>query len=231
MKKEDISPHLDFADHNPDATESDIRKLCSSVLKYKFNSAFVNQSHIRFARKILKNKAKVGTVVSFPLGQDSTKSKIYSAIDAIKSGADVLDISMNIGLFKENKKAALREMKDIVKASRKIKKKIIIKFIIETGYLNSKEIAIASKMVVVSGADFVKTCSGYGPRGASLNDVKIIRKAVGNKVFIKVAGGIRTTKQAVNFIKAGADRIGTSHSIDIIKGATKKSGKGSRNIE
>lgn len=231
MKKEDIAPHLDFADHNPDATESDIRKLCSGVLKYKFNSAFVNQSHIKLARKLLKNKAKVGTVISFPLGQDSTNAKISATIDAVKSGADVLDVSMNVGLFKENKKSALKEMKDIVKAARRVKRRIIIKFIIETGYLNPKEIAIASRMVVTSGADFVKTCSGYGPRGASLNDVKTIRKEVGNEVFVKVAGGIRTTRQAMDFIKAGADRIGTSHAIDIVKGTAKKSRKKSRGNE
>ncbi len=216
MERGILASHIDFANHNPDATEADIRKLCTSVLKYKFNSAFVNQSHVQLARKILGSKAKVGTVVSFPLGQDSMKSKIFSVIDCVKNGADEIDVSMNVGLFKENKKAALEEMTEIVKAAKKTRKSIIVKFIIETGYLNSEEIATASKLVVDSGADFVKTCSGYGPRGASLKDVRIIRRTIGNKAFIKVAGGIKTTKQALDFLKAGADRMGTSHAISIV---------------
>ena len=218
MEKEVLASHIDFADHNPYATEADIRKLCSNVLKYGFNSAFVNQSHVKLARKLVGRKAKVGTVVSFPLGQDSTKSKVFSAIDSVKNGADEIDISMNVGLFKENKKAALKEMVEVVEAAKKTKKGTIVKFIIETGYLNSKEIVEAAKLVVKSGADFVKCDSGYGPRGTSVNDVRIIRKAIGFNAFIKAAGGIHTTKQALDFLKAGADRMGTSHAIQIIEG-------------
>ena len=219
--------HLDFANHHQNSTESDIRILCTKVLKYRFNSAFVNPSHVMLARKILGKKAKVGTIVSFPLGQDSKKSKIVSAIDSAKAGADELDVSMNVGLFKENKKLCLEEMKKIVKTVKKTKEKIIIKFIIETGYLNSKEIAEASKMVVLSGADFVKTCSGYGPRGASINDVKTIRNAIGKFFPVKVAGGITNTKQTLAFLKAGANRIGTSHAIEIVDGIVKR-GKSTR---
>lgn len=226
MEKKVLALHLDDANHNPDATENDIRKLCSLVLKYKFNSAFVNQSHVKFARKLLGKKAKVGTVVSFPLGQDSTKSKIFQAINSAKNGADELDVSMNVGLFKENKKLCLEEMKDVVNAAKKTKKGIIVKFIIETGYLNDKEISESSKMVVKSGADFVKTCSGYGPRGAKVSDVITIRKAIGKFFPVKVAGGITNTKQALEFLKAGANRIGTSHAVEIVEGITRK-GNGS----
>jgi deoxyribose-phosphate aldolase len=223
MEKEALASHLDFANHHPNATSSDIRKLCKDVLKYGFNSAFVNGHHVSLARKLLKKRAKVGTVVSFPQGQDTTKAKVYAAADAARNGADVLDVSMNVGLFKEkNYAAVLKEMKAIVHAARKINKKIIIKFIIETGYLSSKEIIKASQLVVASGANFVKTCSGYGPRGAAVNDVTLIRKAVKGKVYIKVAGGISTTKQALAFLKEGAYRIGTSHAIGIVQGVSKK---------
>jgi deoxyribose-phosphate aldolase len=197
----------------------DIRKLCRAVLRYGFNSAFVNACYVRLAKRQLRNRARVGTVVSFPLGQDTTSTKLAAALDAAKAGADELDISMNVGLFKAKEySAVLREMRQIVRAVKRIKPKIVIKFIIEAGYLGRAEIAKASQLVLASGADFVKTCSGAGPRGAEISDVKIIRRAVGDKIRIKVAGGITTRAQALGFIRAGADRIGTSHAIQIVKG-------------
>lgn len=220
MDKKELAFHLDLANHSPNAAPSDIKKLCLLVLKYGFHTAFMNSHYVPLARKYLKNKAKIGTVISFPLGQDSTASKISAVKKALKDTADELDVSMNVGLFKaKHYSSVLKEMKSIVNTARKIKKTAIIKFIIETGYLTPKEIAKASQLVVNSGADFVKTCSGYGPRGAELSDVLIIKKTIGNKAKIKVAGGISTTKQALAFLKAGAHRIGTSHAVDIVMGS------------
>jgi deoxyribose-phosphate aldolase len=219
MNKKELAFHLDLANHHPDATPSDIKKLCSLVLKYGFHTAFMNSCYVSLARKYMGNKAKIGAVISFPLGQDSTASKISAVKYALRDSADELDVSMNVGLFKAKQySSVLKEMKAIVRTARKIKKSAIVKFIIETGYLTPQEITKASKLVISSGADFVKTCSGYGPRGAELNDVLIIKKAIGNKAKIKVAGGISTTKQALAFLKAGAHRIGTSHAVDIVKG-------------
>ncbi len=227
MQKEELASHLDFANHHPNSTAADIKKLCAGVLKYGFNSAFVNPSQVPLARKLLGNRAKVGTIVSFPLGQDLFKSKVSAAIDCAKAGADELDVSMNVGLFKEKKyNLVLREMSTIVRAVKRINTKKIVKFIIETGYLTPPEIAKASRLVVASGADFIKTCSGMGPRGAKLGDVKIIRKAVGPVPLIKVAGGISTTAQAKAFLAAGANRMGTSHAIDIVLGLKSKKGGG-----
>ncbi len=227
MNKKELAFHLDLANHHPNATPQDIKKLCSLVLKHKFHTAFVNSCYVSLARQYLKNKAKVGTVISFPLGQDSLCLKTNGVKDALKNGVDELDISMNVGLFKAGKyQATLKEMRTLVKTARKTKKHAIIKFIIETGYLTPEEIAKASTLVVSSKADFVKTCSGYGPRGASLSDVLTIKKAIGNKAKIKVAGGISSTKQALAFLKAGAHRIGTSHAVEIINGIGTKNPSG-----
>ena len=109
-------------------------------------------------------------------------------------------------------------MEAIVNAAKQLKKSVLVKFIIETGLLTNEEIKKASGLVLKSGADFVKTCSGMGPRGASLEDIKIIKSVVGGKIKIKAAGGIDTYQEAINFINAGVDRIGTSKAIEILEG-------------
>lgn len=218
MKTANIASCIDFANHHPNSTSADIEKLCKDVTKYGFNSAFVNQSYVRLAKKILKGKALVGTVISFPLGQDTLESKIYAVNSAVKAGADELDIVPNLGTFKEKKyDKFLSEMKSLVKAAKR-NRKVVVKFIVEAGYLSDKEIAKFARLIMLSGADFVKICSGMGPRGPSVKDVKIVRRVVKNKIKIKVAGGISTYKKACQMLEAGADRIGTSHAIEIMQG-------------
>ncbi len=209
--------YLDFANHRPDATEEDIKKLCQKVKEYGFHSAFVNPYYVALARQELGESVTVGTVVSFPLGQEASEIKVNSAVTAVKLGATELDVSMNVGAFKEKKyDFTLEEMKTIVKSAKEIKNTVLVKFIIETGCLNDDEIKKASELVVLSGADFVKTCSGMGPRGASLHDVELIKTVISGNVKIKVAGGITTYDQAIGFIQAGVSRIGTSHAVEII---------------
>jgi deoxyribose-phosphate aldolase len=222
MDPQKLARYLDLANHHQDATPEAIGKLCEMVKKYGFHSAFVNPCYLSLARELLGDKGKVGTVISFPLGQDTKNIKILAAIDAVKKGADELDISLNVGLFKGGEKEkVLEEMKAIVQAAKDIKAMIVIKFIIETGLLTDEEIKKAAQLVLESGADFVKTNSGFGPRGASLKDVELIRQAVGDKIKIKVAGGIDTLKEATDFINAGADRIGTSKAVEIMEEAKK----------
>lgn len=218
MNKKTLAQYLDFANHRQEASPDDIKKLCQKVGKYGFHSAFVNPCYIMLAKEFLGKSGTVGTVISFPLGQDIRDIKVLAAIEAARYGADELDVSMNVGLFKAKKhEQVLEEMKAIVEAVRGLRKSTLVKFIIETGYLTPDEIKKASQLVLKSGADFVKTNSGWGPRGASLEDVKLIKKAVGEKIKIKVAGGIDTYQEAVDFINAGANRIGTSHAVKIIK--------------
>lgn len=223
MDKSKIAQFLDFANHHQDAKPEDIQKLCQKVKQYGFHAAFVNPVYIMLAREFLGEKGVVGTVISFPLGQDIRDIKLLAAIEAARYGADELDVSMNVGLFKAKKDdLVLEEMKAVVEAVRGLRKNTLVKFIIETGLLSSDEIKKASELVFESGADFVKTCSGWGPRGTTLEDVRLIKKAVGDKIKIKVAGGIVTYQQAIDFINAGVHRIGTSHAVEIVKKKVKK---------
>ena len=222
MKSKDLAKYLDLANHHPDAKPEDIRILCQQVKKHGLNSAFVNPFYVALAKECLV-KQKVGTVVAFPVGQEIKDVKVLAAIQAVKSGADELDVSLNIGLFKAGKvKEVLKESQTVVAAAKNIRQAIIVKLIIETGFLTDDEIKKASRLVVDSGADFVKTCSGWGPRGARIKDVDLIRAAIGSQVKVKVAGGIKTQAQAIEFIKAGADQIGTSKAVEIIKGIKPK---------
>ncbi|MBI3577419.1 deoxyribose-phosphate aldolase [Candidatus Gottesmanbacteria bacterium] len=212
-----LARSLDLANHHGNATCADIKAICAAVLEYGFNGAFVNPVYIGLAKEKLGDKAKVGTVISFPLGQDALAVKQEAAKAALASGADELDIVPNLGRFLEARAdKLLAEMKAIVVAVKEARKDAIVKFILETGYMTDEQIAEGAKLVVESGADFVKICSGMGPRGASIHDVEIVRKAVGPDMKIKVAGGIDTRQEAEAFISAGANRIGTSHAVEIV---------------
>lgn len=217
MDQKTLAKYLDFANHHPDATPEQIRDLCQKVKEFGFHSAFVNPCYIQLAKEILEDKYPVGTVISFPLGQDTHEGKVLLTIETTRRGADELDVMMNVGMFKAGKeKKVLEEMRAVVSAAKELKKEVVVKFIIETGFLTDDEIKKASELVLKSGADFVKTCSGFGPRGARVKDVELIRAVVSDKIKIKVAGGVHTYQQAISFISAGADRIGTSKAVEIV---------------
>jgi len=224
---------LDFANHRADATEEDIKTLCEAVIQYGFNSAFVNPTHVSIAHKLLGDKAKVGTVISFPLGQDIKNIKIHAIREAIQDGADELDIVPDISRIKEEKADLFeQELIDLTASARSMRKNIVVKFIIETGLflpehfltvLETPEIQLgkqcvqqAAESIQKSGADFVKICSGMGKRGVSVDDVTFIRTVVKPEMKIKGAGGIDTKKEALDLLSAGANRLGTSHTIEII---------------
>lgn len=213
-----IAPYLDFAHHAPTTTEENVKYLCDEVLKNGFNAAFINPFYIEYAKNIMNHQGKVGSVVSFPLGQETSSIKIKSVETYFKLGANELDIALNIGCIKEKKwDDLLTTMKEIVYTGLSLNANNIIKFIPETGELTESEIKKIAELIAQSGAQFIKTCSGHGPRGATLEDVHTIRKVVGKRIQIKVAGGIKTYEQACLFIEAGADRIGTSRALDILK--------------
>ncbi|MBU2592234.1 MAG: deoxyribose-phosphate aldolase [Patescibacteria group bacterium] len=219
MSNRDLAKFLDNANHNAESTKAQIEKLCQEVLQYGFNAAFVNSCWVEFAKSILGENGKVGTVVSFPLGQDSTEVKINSCLALIGDGADELDISANVGWLRSGmEEKYFGELQDIVRAVRNRKEETIVKFIIEAYFLDPKEIKRASKMVMDSGADFVKTTSGFGPRDAKIEYVKLIKEVVGDRVKIKAAGGISTAEQVKKYLAAGACRIGTSKAVEIVGG-------------
>jgi len=212
-----IASYLDLANHHANSTHSDIKKVCLLTLKHKFNSVFVNPYYVSFAHQLLNNQAKIGTVVSFPLGQDTLDIKLAATKHALTAGADELDISLNVGLLKQAKwDQTLDEMKALVSTIKEKSQTKIAKFILETGHLTDSEITKTSQLILESEADFIKTNSGMGPRGAIIKDVEVIKQAIGNQIKIKVAGGIHTYNQAIAFIKAGASRIGTSRAVQIV---------------
>jgi deoxyribose-phosphate aldolase len=228
-----IPSMLDFANHRADATETDIKTLCTAVLHYGFNSAFVNPVHVKLAKSLVLEKAKVGTVVSFPLGQDIRDVKVHSIREAIQDGADELDIVPDISKLASGDAAGFEEeLRVLTTTAKSMRKTIVVKFIIETGlfvpehFLTTNtpdiesgrtHIVNAARAIEQSGADFVKICSGMGKRGVSVDDVTLIRSVVSPTMKIKGAGGITTKQNVLDLMEAGANRFGTSHAPEIIE--------------
>lgn len=206
---------LDFANHHGNATTQDIKKLAADVISYGFHAAFVNPIYVRLAKSL---GVRVGTAISFPLGQDTTETKIAAAVQAIADGTDELDIVPNTALLLEDPTGAnyLAQMKAIREAAKTARAEVIVKFILEVGYLTPEQISLGATLIKQSGADYMKFATGMGPKGATLTDLAIIKKAVGEDMKIKVAGGIDTYEEAESFITAGVTRIGTSKAIEIV---------------
>lgn len=207
-----IAKFIDQTNLKQDASETDIIKLVEEQRKYKFRSICIAPSFLQVARKNLQN-IYLTTVISFPNGYASTEAKIFEAKDAIKNGANDLDIVSNIGRIKMRDYDYLsKEVNDL----REITKLHILKYIIETSFLNKEDILYITKILAENGVDYVKTSTGFTKSGAKLDDVKFIKDNFDGKIKIKASGGISDYKTALEFIDAGADVIGTSHGLEII---------------
>ena len=209
-----LSSLIDHTNLRPDALHSDIEVLCKEAIQYKFASVCINPVYVSYAKSILKDEnPKVCSVVGFPLGADSEEMKYAEARFLIFQGVDEIDMVMNIAFLKERKLDLVKnEIKKVVEAA----DGNCVKVIIETSLLNQDEKALACNIVMESGADFVKTSTGFSSSGATLEDVRLIKKIVGDRVGIKASGGIKTKNEALEFIEAGASRIGTSRGVEII---------------
>ena len=209
-----LSSLIDHTNLRPDALHSDIEVLCKEAIQYKFASVCINPVYVSYAKSILKDEnPKVCSVVGFPLGADSEEMKYAEARFLIFQGVDEIDMVMNIAFLKERKLDLVKnEIKKVVEAA----DGNCVKVIIETSLLNQDEKALACNIVMESGAAFVKTSTGFSSSGATLEDVRLIKKIVGDRVGIKASGGIKTKNEALEFIEAGASRIGTSRGVEII---------------
>ena len=209
-----LSSLIDHTNLRPDALHSDIEILCKEAIQYKFASVCINPVYVSYAKSILKDEnPKVCSVVGFPLGADSEEMKYAEARFLIFQGVDELDMVMNTAFLKERKIDLVKnEIKKVVEAA----DGNCVKVIIETSLLNQDEKALACNIAIESGADFVKTSTGFSSSGASLEEVRLIKKVVGDRVGIKASGGIKTKKEALKLIEAGATRIGTSKGVEII---------------
>ncbi len=211
-----LAKYIDHTLLAQNATYNQIKKLCDEAKEYDFCSVCVNSSYVSFAKENLDNSTiKVCSVVGFPLGAMSSKAKAYEAQEAIKDGADEIDMVINVGLLKSDKTDLV---KADIEALREATKEKILKVILETALLKDDEIVKVCQIARDTGVDFVKTSTGFSIRGANLEDIKIMKSVVGNEIGIKASGGIRSYEKAIEMINAGATRLGTSSGIAIIKG-------------
>lgn len=208
-----------FIDHTllkPQTTQDDVKRICHEAERFGFASVCINPVHVSFCRKTLKGSdVKVCTVVDFPLGANKSQVKALQARLACDDGADELDMVANIGaLISKDSGSFGKDIETVIAAK---SRNVILKVIIETAVLTDEEKRTAAKIIKDCGADFVKTSTGFGPGGATPYDVALLRKVVGEEMGVKASGGIRTYAQAVEMIKAGANRIGSSASVKIVE--------------
>lgn len=221
---EDVSDYLNIniaqmIDHtmlNPNATIEDIKKLCNEAIQYKFHAVCVNPVYIPICKDLLNDSSiRLCTVISFPLGGNTHATKSFEAKNAELMGVDEVDMVINIGALKDRNIKSLRE--DISSVIDSTSKKVVKKVILENAYLTMEEKMIGCLIAKDAGADFVKTSTGFGPSGATIEDVTLMRFVVGEDMGVKAAGGIRDYITAIKMLKAGANRIGASSSVKILQ--------------
>ncbi|AAK79512.1 deoxyribose-phosphate aldolase [Clostridium acetobutylicum] len=210
-----IAKIIDHTALKPDTTKEQILKLIEEAKQNNFASVCVNPKWVKEASCALKDSSvKVCTVIGFPLGANTTATKVFETQDAIKNGAEEVDMVVSIGELKDkNDDYVEKDIEEVVKAA---SGKALVKVIIETCLLTEEEKIRACKLAKKAGADFVKTSTGFSTGGAKAEDIKLMRKTVGAGMGVKASGGIHTREEAIKLIEAGATRIGASASIDII---------------
>ncbi|RKY00572.1 MAG: deoxyribose-phosphate aldolase [Spirochaetes bacterium] len=198
-----------------DATREQINNLCREACEYGFYSVCVNSCHVPYVKERLEGTdVRVSATVSFPLGAELTKAKVCESVEAVRNGADELDMVINIGALKGGDYALVYE--ELRAIREEIGEGICLKVILENCYLNQEEKIIGCLLSKYGGADFVKTSTGFGSGGAEPDDIRLMRMVVGEAMGIKAAGGIRGFDTACEMVSAGATRIGTSSSMKII---------------
>ena len=213
--RKNIAAIIDHTLLKADATEKDILKCCEEGKKYGFASVCIQPCYVKLAAEALKGSGvKVATVVGFPLGANLTSVKAFEAARAVEDGADELDMVLNIGALKQgNAKYVEEDIKAVVKAA----DGAVVKVILETCYLTDEEKVLACKLSKNAGAHFVKTSTGLAGGGATVEDVALMRRTVGQDLGVKAAGGIRTLESFKAMVDAGANRIGTSNGVKILE--------------
>lgn len=213
MKKEDIFKHIDHTNLKAFTKWEEIVDLCEEAIKYQTASICIPQTYIKKVHDKYGDKINICTVVGFPLGYNSTESKIVEVETAIKNGANEIDMVVNIP---EVKNGNYQMVEDEIRTLKKTCGDKILKVIIETCYLTEEEKIAMCKAVTKAGADYIKTSTGFGTDGARIEDIRLFKEHLGEDVKIKAAGGVKTEKDLTMFIEEGCDRIGTSSAIKIL---------------
>ncbi|WP_088072357.1 deoxyribose-phosphate aldolase [Gottfriedia luciferensis] len=212
-----INKLIDHTVLKADTTKAQIEKLCHEAKEHNFASVCVNPTWVSLCANLLKgSEVLVCTVIGFPLGANTKEVKAFETKNAIENGAQEVDMVINIGALKDKDHDAVEQ--DIAAVVNAAKGKALVKVIIETSLLTNEEKEIASKLSVKAGADFVKTSTGFSTGGATIEDVALMRKAVGPDIGVKASGGVRDIASVNEMVKAGATRIGTSNGITIVQG-------------
>lgn len=210
----ELNKYIDHTVLKATATVEDIKKLCKEAVTYDFYAVCVNGCHVKLAKDELEgSEVMVAAVVGFPLGAMSTKAKAYEAKECVQQGADEIDMVINIGWLKSGES---EKVEDDIRAVKEAIGNKVLKVIIETCYLTEEEKKKACQLAMAAGADFVKTSTGFGDGGATLEDVKLMKNEVGEELQVKASGGIRDAETTKKYIEAGADRIGASAGITIV---------------
>ncbi|GBD08629.1 Deoxyribose-phosphate aldolase [Candidatus Thermoflexus japonica] len=215
--REALAARIDHTLLRPEATPGDIDRLCEEALRYGCAAVCVNPIYVaRAAARLAGTPVKVATVVGFPLGASLTAIKVAEAALALSQGAREIDMVLPIGLLKAGEIDAVRaDLQAVVAVCHAAG--ALCKVILETALLTAEEKSLAARLAVEAGADFVKTSTGFGPGGATVDDVALLRRVVGPSIGVKAAGGIRTAEQAIAMLEAGASRLGTSATVAILE--------------
>lgn len=211
----DLASYIDHTLLKSDAKKEQIEQICKEAVTYGFASVCTNGIFTSFVADLLKgSNVKTCVVVGFPLGAMSTEAKEMETKIAVQDGAQEIDMVLPIGLLKAKEDDKVK--KDIEAVVRAAGSKAVVKVIIETCLLTDEEKEGACRLSMEAGAAFVKTSTGFSTGGATIEDVKLMKSVVGNVLKVKASGGIRTKEDALNFIEAGADRIGTSNGVQMM---------------
>lgn len=212
----DFAKMIDHTILKPDATKEEVNKLCEEAAEYGFCSVCVNSSFVYYCAQQLKNTdVKVCTVVGFPLGAMSTDGKVSETVAAIEDGAEEIDMVVHVGMIKSRDWDYVKQ--DVASVVEAAGGRAVVKVILETCLLTEEEIVTACQICKEAGAAFVKTSTGFSTGGASVKDVALMRKTVGLVMGVKASGGIRTLDKAKAMVAAGADRLGTSSGVAIVR--------------
>jgi deoxyribose-phosphate aldolase len=218
MSRRELAKMIDHTMVKPTATQDDVKQLCKEAIEYGFKCAVVNPTYVPLAVKLLKNSnIQVCSTIGFPIGVTLPEVKAFETKTVAEAGAKEVDMVINLSALKSKDYATVRKDIEAVVGVRKFHSDLIVKVIIETGFLTNEEKVVACKLCKEAGADFVKTSTGLLVGKATVDDVRLMRKTVGENMGVKAAAGVRTLKDALAMIEAGANRIGTSTGVQIIE--------------
>ncbi len=221
VRKREIARYIDHTVLGPATTPEDVERVCNEAKLYGFYAVCIPPTYVKLARELLRDaEVKVCTVVGFPHGQHVPEVKAFEAKTAVDCGADEVDMVINVAALKAGNYAeVLRDIRTVREEIDKAPHRVVLKVILECALLSDEEKVAGAILAKAAGADFVKTSTGFGPGGATVEDVALLRRTVGEGMGVKAAGGIRDYETALRMIEAGATRIGASRGVQIVQGA------------